>query len=99
MTNLSIMPTPDIEVAAEDELVLNALVEYYGDFDEIWLGPAIRHISEALPEVRFVKRCIRRLEHIGAIRVIERDGDPHKYSVLEFVESNDIIRRARQGLL
>lgn len=93
------METTPLEVAQDDELVLNALMEYYGDFKEIWLGPAIRHISETLPEVRFIKRSIRRLEHLGALRVVERAGEPHNYSILEFVESSDIIKRARQGLL
>lgn len=63
---------------------LEIIEEFFGQYDEIYLTPLLRKLSEKMPdsEEHDPKSIIGDLEETGAVRLEKRRGEPHDYTVL-----------------
>jgi len=89
-------------LANEEKLMLLALIEHYGDFEEIWIGPALRSIARThSQDISFPKRAVKRLEQEGVLDVVLRDGRDGKndYRVILLNEHHPWVIDARAGVL
>ncbi len=95
-------PPPAFTSLADDPDALKALaliLEYFGQYEEIYLSPLLRKMSEIFDETRVEpKELINRLEAAGAIRLERRRGFPHDYTVLILHENHPDVRRLREAL-
>jgi hypothetical protein len=82
-------------LAVEDESALKTLEiieEFFGQYDEIYLTPLLRKITESDLDVD-PKDVIADLEKAGAVYLEKRRGYPHDYTVLLVdAEHPDVIR-------
>lgn len=78
-------PAGDLQ-AIEDPILVQTLEiidEYFGQYEEVYLTPLLRKLSELLDERRCdPKHLISDLEDQGAVRLEKRQGFPHDYTVL-----------------
>jgi len=56
--------------------------EYFGQYDEVYLTPLLRKLSDVLGEEHDPKSLVSELEAAGAVRLEKRDGYPYDYTVL-----------------
>ena len=71
--------------ALTDPAALNALEiidEHFGHYDEIYLTPLLRKLSEMMGEDFDPKQLISEIEEAGAIWLEKRKGYPYDYTVL-----------------
>lgn len=63
---------------------LRVIEEYFGQYDEVYLTPLLRKLSEVLGEIEDhdPKSLIGDLEDCGAVRLERRRGMPYDYTVL-----------------
>jgi hypothetical protein len=61
---------------------LEIIEEYFGQYDEVYLTPLLRKLSELLGASADPKSIISSLEAAGAIWLEKRRGTPHDYTVL-----------------
>lgn len=63
---------------------LEIIEEYFGQYDEIYLTPLLRKLSEKMAdaEEHDPKTIVGDLEETGAVRLEKRRGEPHDYTVL-----------------
>lgn len=68
-----------------DPMALHALhiaEEHFGQYDEIYLTPLLRKLSEMLGDECDPKSLVSELEAAGAVRLEKREGYPYDYTVL-----------------
>lgn len=66
-----------------DRKALELIEEYFGQYEEIYLTPLLRKLSEELGEDELdPKEIVSDLEEVGAGRLEKRRGEPHDYTVL-----------------
>ena len=66
-----------------DRKALELIEEYFGQYEEIYLTPLLRKLSEQLGEDELdPKEIVSDLEEVGAGRLEKRRGEPHDYTVL-----------------
>ena len=81
----------------EDPVLLRALAiiqRHFGQYDEVYLTPLLRKMSEMLDDHRYdPKTIVSDLEDYHAVRLEKRQGFPHDYTVL-IVEHDhpDVVR-------
>lgn len=56
--------------------------QHFGQYDEVYLTPLLRKLSEVLGPDHDPKSLISRLEETGAVRLEKRNGYPYDYTVL-----------------
>jgi len=56
--------------------------EHFGQYDEVYLTPLLRKLSEILGPDHDPKALVSELEAAGAVRLEKREGHPHDYTVL-----------------
>lgn len=72
------------------------IVEYFGQYEEVYLTPLLRKLSELLDERRHdPKNLISDLEECGAARLEKRTGFPHDYTVLILEEHHPTVARVQ----
>lgn len=73
---------------------LEIIDEHFGQYEEVYLTPLLRKLSELLDERRYdPKNLISDLEDLHAVRLEKRQGFPHDYTVLILEEHHPIVRR------
>jgi hypothetical protein len=56
--------------------------EYFGQYDEVYLTPLLRKLSDVLGDAHDPKALVSELEAAGAVRLEKREGYPYDYTVL-----------------
>lgn len=86
-------PHAEAQPLTDERLILRVLGEHFAHFEEIWLNPAIRKCVDVVgDQVKFVKRAIRSLEDMNAIRVEQRVGESNEYSVIILNKEHPLIK-------
>lgn len=72
---------------------LEVIEEHFGQYEEVYLTPLLRKLSEVLDESRYdPKSLISELEEAGAVWLEKRRGFPYDYTVLIVdVEHPDVV--------
>ncbi len=70
--------------------------EYFGQYDEVYLTPLLRKLSEVLGEQHDPKALVSELEAARAVRLEKRDGYPHDYTVLILHRDHPAVQEARE---
>ncbi|MDX1531919.1 MAG: NYN domain-containing protein [Rhodothermales bacterium] len=67
-----------------DEEALRVIEEYFGQYEEVYLTPLLRKLSEVLGDIEDhdPKSLVGDLEDCGAVRLERRRGVPYDYTVL-----------------
>jgi uncharacterized LabA/DUF88 family protein len=87
-----------------DRDALQIIEEYFGQYEEIYLTPLLRRLSEELGDIEDhdPKSLIGDLEEAGAVRLERRKGMPYDYTVLivnskhpAVIDVRDEMNRAR----
>lgn len=96
-------PAPTFSIARDiddpDQLrCLSLILEEMqrGHFSELWLGPFLRDMTDAMPDLADYqrRRLISDLARNGAIAVEKRDGDPFPFSVIVVNYNHASVRHA-----
>jgi hypothetical protein len=61
---------------------IGVISDDFGQYDEVYLTPLLRKLTEVLGEAEEPKRIIADLQDAGAVRLEKRKGYPHDYTVL-----------------
>ncbi len=92
-------PPRDVEhLAVDDENSMRALEiieEFFGQYDEIYLTPLLRKLTESDSELD-PKDAISDLEEAGAVYLEKRRGYPHDYTVLIVDKQHPDVTRVRE---
>ncbi|WP_022834824.1 NYN domain-containing protein [Salisaeta longa] len=76
---------PEHQAPIEDSILRRAVEvteEFFGQYDEVYLTPLLRKLSEELGEEYDPKAIVSDLEAVGAAVLEKRDGYPYDYTVL-----------------
>jgi hypothetical protein len=73
---------------------LSVMLDYFGHFNEIFVSPFLRKLSDALPRLADYERkaLLNDLEAAGAIRIEKRRGEPYDYSVIVVNYNHPTVR-------
>jgi hypothetical protein len=75
--------------------------EHFGQYEEVYLTPLLRKLSDILGDQHDPKSLVSELEAAGAVRLEKRDGYPYDYTVLIVNEDHpdveEIQRRRRRS--
>jgi hypothetical protein len=76
--------TPTDLPTDQDYDALEVIEEFFGQYEEVYLTPLLRRLSEELGEAEGYdpKTLIAELENAGAVRLERRRGMPYDYTVL-----------------
>ena len=91
----------DFETVDDPVLIrgLEIIEEYFGQYDEVYLTPLLRKMSELLDERTCdPKAIISDLEDLHAVRLEKRQGFPHDYTVLIVERDHPDVQRVQQEL-
>lgn len=72
--------------------------EHFGQYDEVYLTPLLRKLSELLGAEYDPKTLISDLEEAGAVRLEKREGYPYDYTVLIVHENHPDVRNVREAM-
>ncbi|MFP4228137.1 MAG: NYN domain-containing protein [Salinivenus sp.] len=73
--------------------------EHFGQYDEVYLTPLLRKLSEVLGPDHDPKALVGELEAAGAARLEKREGHPYDYTVLILNDDHPDVREIRtEGL-
>ncbi len=88
-------PVPHRDVAGSASLLtLEIIEEHFGQYDEVYLTPLLRKLSEVLgDEEHDPKSIISELEDAGAVWLEKRRGFPYDYTVLLVDKEHPDVRR------
>lgn len=77
---------------------LEIIEEHFGQYDEVYLTPLLRKMSELLDESRFdPKSIISTLEDSGAVWLEKRRGFPYDYTVLIVDEEHPDVQNIQES--
>ncbi len=86
----------------EDPILIRGLEiieEHFGQYDEVYLTPLLRKMSEVLDERTCdPKAIISDLEDLRAVRLEKRQGFPHDYTVLIVERDHPDVERVQQDV-
>lgn len=72
---------------------------YFGQYDEVYLTPLLRKLSEEFGELDYdPKTIISRLEKAGAVWLEKRRGFPYDYTVLILDSLHPDVQSIRQSV-
>lgn len=84
----------------DDPILLRSLEiieEHFGQYEEVYLTPLLRKMSEVLDErTSDPKEIISDLEDLRAVRLEKRQGFPHDYTVLIVERDHPDVERVQQ---
>jgi len=69
---------------------------HFGQYDEVYLTPLLRKLSEVLGPDHDPKSLISRLEEAGAVRLEKRNGYPYDYTVLIMHDDHPDVQEIRE---
>lgn len=72
--------------------------EYFGQYEEVYLTPLLRKLSEVLGPDQDPKALVSELEAAGAVRLEKRSGYPYDYTVLIVHDDHPDVQTAREEL-
>ena len=77
---------------------LDIIEEFFGQYEEVYLTPLLRKLSELLDDAQHdPKLIISELEDAGAVWLEKRRGFPYDYTVLLVDENHPDVQQARQN--
>lgn len=88
------------DLASEaEQICLEVLLRNYGRHHEVWMSPFLRKLSDALPRLADFERkaLLTSLEHVGAIRIEKRRGEPYDYSIILVNYNHPAVRELMPG--
>ena len=71
---------------------------HFGQYDEVYLTPLLRKLSEVLGPDHDPKSLISRLEDAGAVRLEKRNGYPYDYTVLIMHDDHPDVQAIRDEM-
>lgn len=71
--------------------------EHFGQYDEVYLTPLLRKLSEVLGPSHDPKALVSELEAAGAVRLEKREGHPYDYTVLILNDDHPDVHEIRSG--
>jgi uncharacterized LabA/DUF88 family protein len=71
---------------------------HFGQYDEVYLTPLLRKLSEVLGPDHDPKSLISRLEDAGAVRLEKRNGYPYDYTVLIMHDDHPDVQELRDEM-
>lgn len=77
---------------------LEVIEEHFGQYDEVYLTPLLRKLSELLGPGADPKSVISRLEKTEAVRLEKRQGSPHDYTVLIVNDRHPDVRKTHESI-
>lgn len=78
---------------------LEVVERYFGQYDEVYLTPLLRKLSEEFGELDYdPKTIISRLEEAGAVWLEKRRGFPYDYTVLILDPQHPDVKSIRQSV-
>ncbi len=77
---------------------LEVAEEYFGQYEEVYLTPLLRKLSELLGEAYDPKSLVSELEEAGAVRLEKREGYPYDYTVLIVHHQHPDVQKVREQL-
>ena len=77
---------------------LEIIEEHFGQYDEVYLTPLLRKLSELLGPDADPKSLISQLEQAGAVWLEKRRGSPYDYTVLIVDERHPDVQQVHQQL-
>lgn len=86
----------------DDDLTLTTLAiieEHFGQYDEVYLTPLLRKLSEELGPDADPKELISDLEEANAVWLEKRRGTPYDYTVLIVDDEHPDVQNVRDDLL
>lgn len=72
--------------------------EHFGQYDEVYLTPLLRKLSDVLGPEHDPKSLISRLEDAGAVRLEKRNGYPYDYTVLIMHDDHPDVQEIKAEL-
>ena len=93
-------PTPLSAVSDAIALqTLEIIEEHFGQYEEVYLTPLLRKLSDLLDEREYEpKTLISELEDCGAIRLEKRRGFPYDYTVLIIENGHPDVQRIQEEI-
>lgn len=70
--------------------------EHFGQYDEVYLTPLLRKLSDILGPDHDPKSLISRLEDAGAVRLEKRNGYPYDYTVLIMHDDHPDVQEIKE---
>ena len=77
---------------------LEVAEEHFGQYDEVYLTPLLRKLSEVLGPRHDPKSLISALEAAGAVRLEKREGYPYDYTVLIVHSDHPDVQKIRAAM-
>ena len=77
---------------------LEVTEEHFGQYDEVYLTPLLRKLSEELGPRHDPKSLISALEDAGAVRLEKREGYPYDYTVLIVHSDHPDVQKIRAAM-
>lgn len=71
--------------------------EHFGQYEEVYLTPLLRKLSEVLGPDHDPKALVSELEAAGAVRLEKREGHPYDYTVLILNDDHPDVQDIRSG--
>ena len=71
--------------------------EHFGQYEEVYLTPLLRKLSDVLGPDHDPKALVGELEAAGAVRLEKREGHPYDYTVLILNDDHPDVQDIRSG--
>jgi len=71
--------------------------EHFGQYEEVYLTPLLRKLSDVLAHDHDPKALVSELEAAGAVRLEKRDGYPYDYTVLIVNDDHPDVQEVRKA--
>ncbi len=71
--------------------------EHFGQYEEVYLTPLLRKLSDVLGPSHDPKALVGELEAAGAVRLEKREGHPYDYTVLILNDDHPDVQEIRSG--
>lgn len=92
-------PSPSSPASLDDDMLFRTLEiteEHFGQYDEVYLTPLLRKLSDVLGERFDPKALVSDLEDAGAVRLEKRRGYPYDYTVLIVNRSHPDVKEMQE---
>lgn len=75
---------------------LEVIEQYFGQYEEVYLTPCLRKLSEVLHDADEPKTLVTILEETGAVWLEKRRGFPHNYTVMLVNDEHPDVEEVRE---
>ncbi|MEL6617053.1 MAG: NYN domain-containing protein, partial [Bacteroidota bacterium] len=84
------------EIESDDAYdALEITLRFFGQYEEVYLTPLLRRLSDEMPADADPKALVAELEEAGAVRLERRRGMPYDYTVLLINDAHPEVKEAR----